>query len=89
MLKTIAGLQGVTVLSKEAQKKVKGSQGTCAVYLPAGWAPNHNFSFSADVYTQHGDGHITIQGLSRSEADHFMASGGKWCCSSCGTASWL
>ena len=32
MLKSIAGLQGVTILSKDAQKKVAG-KGGCGVFL--------------------------------------------------------
>jgi hypothetical protein len=90
MLKTIAGLQGVTVLSKDAQKKVTGSQGTCSVYLPAGSKLN-GFSWSASSLTYYKeDGHMTIEGVSRDEADKFMAAnGGRWCCTSCGSASWL
>jgi hypothetical protein len=34
MLKTIAGLQGVTILKKEAQKKITGGSGTCLVQIP-------------------------------------------------------
>ena len=89
MLKTIAGLQGVTLLSKDAQKKVTGSKGTCAVYLPAGSQLNA-FSWSGDYFNQYKDGHMTIEGVSREEADKFMAiNGGRWCCTSCGSASWL
>jgi ribosomal protein S27AE len=33
---------------------------------------------------------MTIEGVSRDEADKFMAAnGGRWCCTSCGSASWL
>jgi len=89
MLKTIAGLQGVTVLSRDAQKKVNGGTGTCAVYMPADWQPNHTFTYSGGDWTHNPDGSNTLEGLSRSEVDHFMASGGRWCCASCGTVSWL
>jgi len=89
MLKTLQSLQGVSVLSKAAQKEVNGGKGTCAVHLPPDWVPDHSFSYSASRYTKNSDGSITIEGVSRGEADHFMSSGGQWCCSSCGTASWL
>lgn len=38
MLKTIAGLQGVTILSKDAQKKISGGTWVCSCTgMPGTW----------------------------------------------------
>jgi hypothetical protein len=89
MLKTIAGLQGVTILSKDAQKKLFGglAPGTCG-----------------NVLTQTDGSRCVSGGISRSTAIQNSAdynngggeygSGGfgsvtdvNWCCASCGNFS--
>jgi hypothetical protein len=89
MIKSIAALQGVQVLSRETLKQIEGSKGTCAVHLAAGQSPTVSFSWSGSSYTQNPDGSITITGVSYNEAQNWVSGGGHWCCSSCASASWL
>jgi hypothetical protein len=72
MLKTIAGLQGVTVLSKEAQKKVTGKKGGCGVYLEGmgGWVPVNDTNNDGATLDQ-------VEDLRK----HYP--GIRWCCDSC------
>jgi hypothetical protein len=75
MLKTISGLQGVTILNKEAQKKVQGGfVNSCAYYLPTGSAS--------------GGPIVTYNVSSREARDWARQGGGRWCCDSCSGASW-
>jgi hypothetical protein len=71
MLKSIAGLQGVTILSKDAQKKVNG-KGGCGIYLPGtgGWVP---------VTDTNGDGKTLDQVM---ELRAYLPNL-RWCCDSC------
>ncbi len=74
MLRKLESLQGVSVLSKEAQKKIAGGVGTCAYYLPHGSATG---------------GPIVTYNVPRSEAESWASQGGgNWCCDSCNSASW-
>ena len=70
-------LQGVKILSKNAQKKISGgvaqdpvSAGTCAAEIAGG-------------------GSIGIAEVSKADAQAYAsAHGTHWCCDSCGSASW-
>jgi hypothetical protein len=73
MLRKLESLQGVSILSKEAQKKIAGG-GTCAYYLPTGSASG---------------GPIVTYNVSAADAQWWAGQGGgRWCCDSCSTASW-
>ena len=89
------------LLSRAEMKKVMGglmgtggepgSGGTCAAFYPAGHAP-FNSSQIPDGTIIHGDliaGTTTFTNLSSSQAQALVANGGRWCCESCSTASWL
>ncbi|MCZ8331496.1 MAG: hypothetical protein O9282_09315 [Flavobacterium sp.] len=66
-------LEGVAVLSKEQQKGVNGGAGTCAYILG-----------------RNGDGEpIGATNVSLAEARAATAGGGRYCCDSCSTASWI
>jgi hypothetical protein len=69
MLKSIAGLQGVTILSKDAQKKVAG-KGGCGVFLHGNFIP---------VGDNDGDGQTldTVKEMRQ----HLPKL--RWCCDSC------
>ena len=83
MLKTIAGLQGVTILSKESQKKVKGGTG-CGVVLFNSAGNAVDFSWSID--TDH-DGRTKDQAIEEMNAYNNANPGGyyhaRYCCASC------
>lgn len=75
MKKNNLNLEGVAVLTKEQQKMVNGGAGTC--YALLGRA---------------GDGHpIGLEAASYQEVQDALAAngGGRWCCDSCHTATWL
>ena len=69
-----------------------GSGGTCRAYWPDGGSPNLNGSFTwyAQSGTKNGNRWDFI-GTNAEDARNLAMSnaGGKWCCSSCSTASWL
>ena len=69
MLKTIAGLQRLTVLSKDAQKKVIG-KGECGVFVGGVWRR---------VNDTDGDGR-TLDQVNELRANF---PGIRWCCDSC------
>lgn len=86
MLKTITGLQGVTILSKEAQKKIGGGK-NCGFKTSSGaWI---------EVVNPSGGGTRDIAiGLANSTSNYYeqFANGfevdlgtptGNWCCDSC------
>lgn len=73
MLKTLNSLHGVSVLSKEAQKKVTGG-GTCA-YTNADGEVVYNVSMAEAK-------------RGATETGMLMPGSGHWCCSSCSTAGW-
>jgi hypothetical protein len=60
MLKTIAGLQGVTILSKDAQKKISGGTWVCSCTgMPGTWEYTRTPSVTEiyndiNTYCQHG-----------------------------------
>ncbi len=99
MLKTIKGLQGVNILSKDAQKKVFGGNApaTCAVYLPPGtgtgtasnptqWGGTGGIGYSSATSV---NGTLTFYGVSAADAQaQAVGAGAHWCCSSCSGASW-
>lgn len=68
MLKTIEGLQGVTVLGRDAQKKVTG-KGGCGVKIDGEWRPVNDYNE---------DG-ATIDDARRISA----RDGVRWCCDRC------
>jgi hypothetical protein len=68
MLKKLENLQGVTVLSKEAQKKIAGG-GTCGIKFEDGWVDGI-------------DGQTN--GMSKEQARYWSRTlGVRWCCDSC------
>ncbi len=81
MLKTIAGLQGVTVLSKEAQKKIGGGVASCG-----------NVATSADGSRCVILGRSKAEAKEQSAMFNLGYSSGEysgyedlnWCCASCG-----
>lgn len=68
--------------------------GDCAFYMPPNWqatSPGHSLDFNSsgastvDSTTME----MTIRGVNRESAELNSAiPGGKWCCDSCGDASW-
>ncbi len=77
MKNSILGLSGVTVLSNEEQKMIKGG-GTCGyrVTMAAGEGVD-------------GTTTLTVCGVGKSEAMAAMSLGsGHWCCDSCGSSSY-
>ncbi|MDX8554961.1 hypothetical protein MK851_15200 [Tenacibaculum sp. 1B UA] len=81
MLENILNLEGLTVLEKKQQESVNGG-GTCASIMR---------KYEADgTYVE-----IVERNLTRDEAFNSATyagenwAGGSWCCSSCGSASWL
>jgi hypothetical protein len=67
--------------------------GSCAVQ----WYPGHgsgsfDFSNSPNPVTltlDNNAGTSTFTGLTYQQAQSLLANGGRWCCASCSTASWL
>jgi hypothetical protein len=75
MKNSILNLEGVQVLSRNEQKNVNGGTGTCAYILG-----------------RSGDGEpIGMTNVSYAEAMSAINSngGGRYCCASCSTASWI
>lgn len=84
-------------LTKQEQKQIlgglmAGGGGTCAAYLPNGFAsgtnwggaggvPFSNMTFSNGTYTVYG----VSKGVAMAQVEQM---GGRWCCDSCITASW-
>ncbi len=69
-----------------------GGGGGCAVQ----WYPGHgwgSFDFSnspgVTLTINNNNGTSTFQGLTYSQAQSLLGNGGRWCCASCATASWL
>lgn len=80
MLKNILTLEGITILSKQEQNTIiAGTTGTCSAYIPCNLPGEHDDSC--------GGGQYKIN-VTKSEAQAFVAGGGRWCCESCDTASW-
>lgn len=82
------------VLSKSEMKMiVAGSGSGCAVQ----WTPgtgNVDFDFSQSPNTvtlavDENAGTTTFTGLTYNQAQSLLGNGGRWCCDSCDTASWL
>jgi len=73
MMNEFQSLQGVKVLSKNAQKKISGGvaqAGTCAAEVSGG-------------------GSIGVYNVSKADAQAYAsANGTHWCCDSCNSASW-
>jgi hypothetical protein len=68
MLRKLENLQGVTVLSKEAQKKIAGG-GTCGVKIDGVWENALDGQQS---------------GMSKEQAQYWSRTlGVNWCCDSC------
>jgi hypothetical protein len=82
MLKTISGLQGVTILSKQAQKKIQGS-GPCGVKIDGVWyqATDANGSGGTKDETMavfNGDA-VPVDG----NGNPISGTVTNWCCASC------
>lgn len=79
-------------------KKVMGGMaalepagGGCAVQWYSGHGPGNGTEIpdGANVYGDTINDTITFTNLSYSEAKALVSKGGRWCCASCSTASWL
>ena len=96
MLSEILKKKGGNILSKEQQKNVVGGYGggTCAAYLPPGWTNSTGSTIHTgpyDYHRQNADGSRVLVGLPRSVVNQLMfnSPGARWCCSSCGSATWI
>lgn len=98
MLNSILNLEGVAVLTKEQQINLTGGNyaisdiglsasagtGTCAFYIPKCTAPGEH-----GPQCNYGQGSIVVRNVDKKTAQGGAAAyGGKWCCDSCGGASW-
>lgn len=87
-------LKSRNILSKMQMQNVKGG-GTCAVYVPVQFRDQalHNFAAAngACEVARGDDNSMIIEGTSKDTALATIAgiSGARWCCDSCGSASWL
>ncbi len=84
MLKTIAGLQGVTVLSKEAQKKIGGGKTECGIVNRFGDGSRcvELVGSKADAIAGMNQLHQDIQS-GNGEGNWYSADSAGWCCASC------
>jgi len=85
-------LRADDLLPREQLKTVIGGGGTCGALLPAGSGPGQDTTFDPPYpsASQSGSGPMIFRGVSRSEAESLTrgVSGARWCCTSCGSASW-
>jgi len=77
MLKTISGLQGVTVLSKDSQKKIKGGQSCSYRWQDSngGWHTEHGHCMHVTVVEKFGgiDPHFYSHEVSFCDTAHHHA----------------
>ncbi|MDX8554959.1 hypothetical protein MK851_15190 [Tenacibaculum sp. 1B UA] len=79
MLENILNLEGLTVLEKKQQESVNGG-GTC------GYTTTFiTYDYDGNAY----ETTVTDYGVSKADAKKAVSAGGRWCCESCGSASWL
>jgi hypothetical protein len=78
MLRTLSALQGVNVLSKEAQKKIKG-RGPCGVMVDGTWCQVGDYDH--DGATK--DNAIEMLGTNQTCSDGSSGTATNWCCDSC------
>ena len=91
MLDLLKNSLNVKVLGEEQMLSVSGG-GTCAAYWPDRTLANSGEACNYSAATVSGSGNtVTFQGMSMESAMCAAQAkpGGRWCCSSCGTASWL
>ena len=98
MTKSILNLEGVQVLSRNEQKNVNGGKlpggsggGTCAAYWPDSTQQTLNSAtYYADNISVNNNTWV-FSGMSSADAQAVASAkpGGRWCCSSCSSASWL
>ncbi|MEM6814919.1 MAG: hypothetical protein AAF600_11050 [Bacteroidota bacterium] len=90
MLNNILNIDGVELLSRDQQKTIKGSLGTCGAYLPSGSQPAQDMIISGESFSHNADGSEVWRGISKDEAMALIEgnSGARWCCDSCSSASW-
>lgn len=87
-------LKSRNILTKMQMQDVKGG-GTCALYVPAEYKDQalHNYAAAnGDCEVARGDDKsMIIEGTSKDTALATIAGipGARWCCDSCGSASWL
>jgi hypothetical protein len=85
-------LKAEKLLSHEELVGFRGGSGTCAVYNSNGLSSTSSFNAQWGFEGSYGSGGLMVTkavGVSYSEAMSLVASGGNWCCDSCGSASWL
>ena len=89
MLNALKNVNGARILSKAAQKELKGGVGTCGAYLPAGEKSKQTVHVTGKEY-EFKSGAQILRGVSKSEALALVSgvSGAHWCCDSCSEASW-
>jgi hypothetical protein len=78
MLRTLSALQGVNVLTKEAQKKIKG-RGPCGVKVNGTWCTVDDYNGSGGTR----DDAQAMVGTSQSCSDGSSGTVTNWCCDSC------
>ena len=72
-MKNLVNLKGVKTLNRKEQQLIFGGDGTCAF-----------------ITGTSGEGEpVGRTHVSRSEALAGTSNGGRWCCDSCGSASWI
>lgn len=89
MLRNMMNLQRMTLLSKEAQKQLKGGDsvagdgdgsGTCAIYLPAGYGQGSGNTtwvpISANDWYHNSNGSEVIIGISKATVTQLINAGG-------------
>lgn len=87
-MKTFSELKKRDILSKEQMSFFKGgATGSCKAFLPAGSPFNLD---SAESIRINGDRSLVFNGISKDTALSLTQgiAGARWCCDSCGGASW-
>jgi hypothetical protein len=76
-------MKNLKKLSRNELSKVNGG-GTCAAFTPA------TTLYNSDTGEFEVTGSTTLVGMSMADARAWANTpGGRWCCDSCGSASWL
>ncbi|MEI2711418.1 MAG: hypothetical protein V9E96_20770 [Chitinophagaceae bacterium] len=81
MLKTIASLQGVSILSREAQKKISGGLAEAEAGASVSYTCFAQVNGQINAYMS--------DNLSTAANNASSAATGHWCCKSCPSATWL
>jgi hypothetical protein len=82
MLKTISSLQGVSILSRDAQKKISGGLAEAEAGAGGGYYCFAQVNGQVNLY-------YSASSLSQAANQAQGAATGHWCCNSCPSATWL